>query len=69
MTLRQASDAFLAVCAGIVRAREDAGCKSELWRLVGPTDSLLPEALRAEIQAEIGEMVRQGKLLWEVEDA
>jgi hypothetical protein len=61
MTLRQASDAFLAVCAGIVRAREDAGYRSELWRLVGPAESCLPEELRNEIRAEIEEIVRREK--------
>jgi hypothetical protein len=59
MSLQQAAHSFHAVCAAIVQTRENAGYKSELWRLPSPLERCTPSDWRATIQAEIEQMVRR----------
>jgi len=47
----------------IIGTREKAGYKSELWRPPSPVETRAPADWRAEIQAEIEEMVLREKEL------
>jgi hypothetical protein len=65
ISLKQAAHSFNAICWAIVRTREEAGYKSEVWRLCSPIESSAPDDWKAEIQAEIEEIVRREKVLEE----
>jgi hypothetical protein len=69
ISLQQAAHSFNAVCWAIVRTREEAGYKSEVWRLCSPVETCAPDAWKAEIQAEIEEIVRREKALEDEETA
>jgi hypothetical protein len=61
VSLEQAAHSFNAICWAIVRTREEAGYKSEVWRLCSPIETCAPADWKAKIQAEIDEIVRREK--------